>query len=103
MNDTAILDSNAIISLLDGNKTVARMLENVQQVLVPAVVVRRGVRGDVAFIRRTLHKRSAHRRAHIGDVNLIGLTHVRACGFSARFAALSKRWQDEVIARHRLR
>ena len=38
MNDTAILDSNAIISLLDGNKTVARMLENVQQVLIPAIV-----------------------------------------------------------------
>lgn len=28
---------------------------------------------------------------------------VRVCGFSARFVALSKRWQDEVIARHRLR
>ncbi|MCQ2392194.1 MAG: hypothetical protein MJ240_12295 [Kiritimatiellae bacterium] len=28
---------------------------------------------------------------------------VRVCGFSARFIALSKRWQDEVIARHRLR
>lgn len=38
MNETVILDSNAIIALLDGNKSVARMLENVQQVLVPAVV-----------------------------------------------------------------
>jgi len=28
---------------------------------------------------------------------------VRVCGFSARFVALSKRWQDEVIARHRLK
>ena len=28
---------------------------------------------------------------------------VRVCGFSARFISLSKRWQDEVIARHRLR
>ena len=27
---------------------------------------------------------------------------VRVCGFSARFVNLSKRWQDEVIARHRL-
>lgn len=27
---------------------------------------------------------------------------IRVCGFSARFIALSKRWQDEVIARHRL-
>ena len=27
---------------------------------------------------------------------------VRVCGFSARFVRLSKRWQDEVIARHRL-
>lgn len=27
---------------------------------------------------------------------------VRVCGFSARFISLSKRWQDEVIARHRL-
>ena len=28
---------------------------------------------------------------------------VRVCGFSARFVALSKRWQDEVISRHRLK
>jgi len=28
---------------------------------------------------------------------------VRVCGFSARFTSLSKRWQDEVIARHRLK
>ncbi len=28
---------------------------------------------------------------------------VRICGFSARFTSLSKRWQDEVISRHRLK
>jgi len=28
---------------------------------------------------------------------------VKVCGFSARFVSLNKRWQDEVIARHRLR
>ena len=28
---------------------------------------------------------------------------VRVCGFSARFTSLSKRWQDELIARHRLK
>ena len=28
---------------------------------------------------------------------------VKVCGFSARFVSLSKRFQDEVIARHRLR
>ena len=28
---------------------------------------------------------------------------VKVCGFSARFVTLSKRWQDEIIARHRLR
>ena len=28
---------------------------------------------------------------------------VRVCGFSARFIALSKRWQNEVIERHRLK
>jgi len=28
---------------------------------------------------------------------------VRVCGFSARFVVLSKRWQDEVIQRHRLK
>ena len=28
---------------------------------------------------------------------------VRVCGFSARFVSLSKRWQDEVIRRHRLK
>ena len=27
---------------------------------------------------------------------------VKVCGFSARFIALSPKWQDEVIARHRL-
>ena len=27
---------------------------------------------------------------------------VKVCGFSARFVTLSKRWQDEIIARHRL-
>ena len=49
MNDTVILDSNAIIALLDGNKAVARMLENVQQVLVPAIVcgeIDAGAQGD---------------------------------------------------------
>ena len=28
---------------------------------------------------------------------------VKVCGFSARFIALSPKWQDEIIARHRLR
>ena len=28
---------------------------------------------------------------------------VKVCGFSARFIALSKRWQDEIIERHRLK
>jgi len=28
---------------------------------------------------------------------------VKVCGFSARFVALSKEWQDEVISRHRLK
>jgi len=28
---------------------------------------------------------------------------IKVCGFSARFVTLSKRWQDEIIARHRLR
>jgi formate C-acetyltransferase len=28
---------------------------------------------------------------------------VKVCGYSARFISLSKRYQDEVIARHRLR
>ena len=56
MNDAVILDSNAIISLLDGNKSVARMLENVQQVLVPAVVcgeIDAGAQGDTKRERAT--------------------------------------------------
>ena len=56
MNDTVILDSNAIISLLDGNKSVARMLENVQQVLVPAIVcgeIDAGAQGDTKRERAT--------------------------------------------------
>lgn len=28
---------------------------------------------------------------------------VKVCGFSARFVALSKRWQDEVIHRHMMK
>ena len=28
---------------------------------------------------------------------------VRVCGFSARFVSLSKRWQDDVIVRNRLK
>ena len=28
---------------------------------------------------------------------------VKVCGFSARFTSLAKRWQDEIIARHRLK
>ena len=51
MNDAVILDSNAIISLLDGNKSVARMLENVQQVLVPAIDA--GAQGDTKRERAT--------------------------------------------------
>ena len=56
MNDAVILDSNAIISLLDGNKSVARMLENVQQVLVPAIVcgeIDAGAQGDTKRERAT--------------------------------------------------
>ena len=56
MNDTVILDSNAIIALLDGNKAVARMLENVQQVLVPAIVcgeIDAGAQGDTKRERAT--------------------------------------------------
>ena len=55
-NDTVILDSNAIIALLDGNKAVARMLENVQQVLVPAIVcgeIDAGAQGDTKRERAT--------------------------------------------------
>ena len=56
MKDTVILDSNAIIALLDGNKAVARMLENVQQVLVPAIVcgeIDAGAQGDTKRERAT--------------------------------------------------
>jgi predicted nucleic acid-binding protein len=56
MNDTVILDSNVIIALLDGNKAVARMLENVQQVLVPAIVcgeIDAGAQGDTKRERAT--------------------------------------------------
>ena len=38
MNDTLILDSNAIISLLDGNKAIAEMLGESRLILVPATV-----------------------------------------------------------------
>ena len=38
MNEILILDSNAIISLLDGNKAIARMLESAKQIIVPAIV-----------------------------------------------------------------
>ena len=38
MNDAMILDANAIIALLDGNKAIAQMLENAKQVFIPAIV-----------------------------------------------------------------
>ena len=38
MSDAMILDANAIIALLDGNKAIAQMLETAKQVLVPAIV-----------------------------------------------------------------
>ena len=38
MNDAMILDANAIIALFDGNKAIAKMLENAKQVFVPAIV-----------------------------------------------------------------
>ena len=38
MNDALILDSNAIISLLDGNKAIARILGDAKSVIVPAIV-----------------------------------------------------------------
>ena len=56
MKDTVILESNAIIALLDGSKAVARMLENVQQVLVPAIVcgeIDAGAQGDTKRERAT--------------------------------------------------
>ena len=49
MNDAMILDANAIIALLDGNKAIAQMLENAKQVFVPAVVcgeIDVGTQGD---------------------------------------------------------
>ena len=48
------------------------------------------------FNRETLLDAQAHPERH---QNLM----VKVCGFSARFVSLSKRFQDEVIARHRLR
>ena len=38
MSDAMILDANAIIALLDGNKAIAQILETAKQVLVPAIV-----------------------------------------------------------------
>ena len=38
MNDAMILDANAIIALLDGNKAIAQMLEPAKRVFVPAIV-----------------------------------------------------------------
>ena len=38
MSDAMILDANAIISLLDGNKAIAQILGTAKQVFVPAIV-----------------------------------------------------------------
>ena len=49
MNDAMILDANAIIALLDGNKAIAQMLEAAKRVFVPAIVcgeIDAGTQGD---------------------------------------------------------
>ena len=38
MSDAMLLDANAIIALLDGNKAIAQILGTAKQVFVPAVV-----------------------------------------------------------------
>ena len=38
MNDTIVLDTNAIISLFDGNRDIANMLGEENAVIVPAIV-----------------------------------------------------------------
>ena len=38
MNDTIVLDTNAIISLFDGNRDIANMLGEENIVIVPAIV-----------------------------------------------------------------
>ena len=38
MSDAMILDANAIIALLDGNKAIAQILGTAKQVFVPAIV-----------------------------------------------------------------
>ena len=38
MNDTIVLDTNAIISLFDGNRDIANMLGEENTAIVPAMV-----------------------------------------------------------------
>ena len=38
MNDTIVLDTNAIISLFDSNRNIANMLGEENTVIVPAIV-----------------------------------------------------------------
>ena len=59
MNDALVLDSNAIISLLDGNKSIARMLGTARQILVPAIVCGEIDAGTQGGTKRELATREA--------------------------------------------
>ena len=59
MSDAMILDANAIIALLDGNKAIAQMLETAKQVFVPAIVCGEIDVGTQGCTKRELAARTA--------------------------------------------
>ena len=59
MNDAMILDANAIIALLDGNKAIAQMLETAKRVFVPAIVCGEIDAGTQGSTKRELAAREA--------------------------------------------
>lgn len=70
MNDTIVLDTNAIISLLDGNRDIAEMLGEENSVIVPAIVCGEFEAGAQGASRRET--------AAIAAFNgLLSLSHVR--------------------------
>ena len=90
MNDALILDSNAIISLLDGNKSIARMLGNCKLIFVPAIVCGEIYAGSQGTTKREQATRKAFSSLlEMEHVSVFPITH-RTGEFYARVFSFLK-------------
>ena len=59
MNDIILLDSNAIIGLLDGDRSIARTMARAARIVVPAIVcgeIEAGTQGETKREKHVLTK-----------------------------------------------